>query len=512
VQQQAKRPVHEPPVVDLTLPPEQTYTFTKPPPKKRKSTENSQSDKQKRRKTERFEVRDYASHPGMLYTPWHIPDTSEFSLFAKKHRRKKATVLRMNRLENGFVKRVDGTETSIPGLLNHCKRVFWPAWTFHEAENPDDFERVKVVTSLRDPDKKLQGRNLGLHVDHEIAYLVCLMQTSKISLSKLLAESFGSVRHENRLRLMGALKWIHPYTLAALRTLRENKLEPLASQVVVADAEQKVATAVDIVCRRMGTTLETKRPTLIVVELKCGFDNYNRASCGQMGPPFADMSDTPEHQHQIQLAFTQLFFQKTFARVKVLALLMRVHSKGVNMTELPKSVSNRMNEALAAIKAPPRQLDFYKPGALHMPAVSYDPSRLYSSEWLKDYMQVEVGRIAQPCRTLGLAVIQNQWVRIVHIDATNATIQSVARSTVFRGVVWMRMDRPSELAFDVDLSLTLHDLAGKEVPRNVIRQAMNEWVDITSDTTSDILRSRLRRCLVKATAAAKNQRKVRMQD
>ena len=139
--------------------------------------------------------------------------------------------------------------------------------------------------SHRAADLKFQGISLGSHVDHEVSLLVKLLACYEIPLAPVLDSSREYPDHlPSRVvdLLRGARRWVHPYTLAALSALQANGLRPVDSQVVCADKRHEIGTMVDVVCYR--EVQKTKQ--IVLVELKCGFDNYHESYITMMQPPF----------------------------------------------------------------------------------------------------------------------------------------------------------------------------------------------------------------------------------
>lgn len=110
-----------------------------------------------------------------------------------------------------------------------------------------------------------------------------------------------------------------------LATLAHNDLEPLVSQRAVCDERLRVATAIDLLCLCRATS------TLVVVEVKCGYEsNHHAAFVGdddgqcRMAFPLRTLKDTPTNRHLVQLACTNELFRKGFVDAE------RLQSLGVD--------------------------------------------------------------------------------------------------------------------------------------------------------------------------------------
>tara|TARA_B100000575_G_scaffold79882_1_gene62576 strand:- start:966 stop:1493 length:528 start_codon:yes stop_codon:yes gene_type:complete len=110
----------------------------------------------------------------------------------------------------------------------------------------------------------------------------------------------------------GAFRKIqHCYTLTklVLAALEQQKLEPIVAQRVVISEAKRIATAADIVC------YDTANHSIVIVELKCGFDHGRRAPAETMDgnpctmkPPLSKVADCNLNRHLVQLAVTREMF------------------------------------------------------------------------------------------------------------------------------------------------------------------------------------------------------------
>jgi hypothetical protein len=137
---------------------------------------------------------------------------------------------------------------------------------------------------------------------------------------------------------------VYRLTKMVLSGLAARGLEPVTSQRCAISEKQRIGTAADIVAFHA----ETNR--LVLVELKCGYDNGRKAPaeiCGKpckMQAPLSRVSDCNVHRHLLQLCVTRQLFvteKTTLARIgelgvepEVDALLMYANDAGVEFYEL----------------------------------------------------------------------------------------------------------------------------------------------------------------------------------
>jgi hypothetical protein len=91
--------------------------------------------------------------------------------------------------------------------------------------------------------------------------------------------------------------------------------KPIASQLVVAYPEARIATKIDIVL------YDTRRDTLLIVEVKSGC-HYRRCTTkdGTLQHIRPIVNDSPLHQHQLQSLIGKLLFLKTYPHWSALSV------------------------------------------------------------------------------------------------------------------------------------------------------------------------------------------------
>ena len=156
-------------------------------------------------------------------------------------------------------------------------------------------------------------------------------------------------------------KAMHVYRLTkmVLSGLASRGLEPVIAQRAVISETHRVGTAADILA------YDKKANQLVVVELKCGFDNGRTAAAVKngkackMASPLSSASDCNVHRHLAQLTVTRdlLVREKdTLDRLgelglarEVGGLLMYANDEGVEFYELTEWWAKRAEKVLNAI-------------------------------------------------------------------------------------------------------------------------------------------------------------------
>jgi hypothetical protein len=121
----------------------------------------------------------------------------------------------------------------------------------------------------------------------------------------------------------------------AISALSEHKLQPVCAQRVVASAQHRIGTAADIVC------FDARRSTLVVVELKCGFDGGRKApaekggAACKMKAPLSKLPDCNVNRHMAQLAITwELLRREKLPLPLDRGVLLYVNDEGAEFFEL----------------------------------------------------------------------------------------------------------------------------------------------------------------------------------
>jgi hypothetical protein len=136
---------------------------------------------------------------------------------------------------------------------------------------------------------------------------------------------------------------LHPQSRMVIEVMDRHGYEAVQAQVPVGDLDIGLATACDSIWRHRVLGL------LILVELKKCETYYYTHETGMMEAPFEDQPNHTLNQHQLQLAFTKHLFEKTYNTRLDGAMVLRVHSKGVNHIPLVPWTTERMDAAVSRV-------------------------------------------------------------------------------------------------------------------------------------------------------------------
>jgi len=173
--------------------------------------------------------------------------------------------------------------------------------------------RAKRARLAAEEGQAMDGLALGIQVDTEMTEVTRLLQKHPgLHLSHFVQQDAMPLclqTEEDRDRFRKLVKHRRVYTDRLIKYLVGQKWRPVHAQLVVHNPRESIATKVDLVCQR-------DNGSLVVVELKCGFDGKALRSCTahKMLAPFHMLNDCPFHQHQVQLAFTYHMFCHSFMK------------------------------------------------------------------------------------------------------------------------------------------------------------------------------------------------------
>ena len=242
-------------------------------------------------------------------------------------------------------------QTPLKGLTPTLAKTFYPAYREPRASRgplaesklaPDARRAVREVTGLA-------GLELGTTVDREVTQWVRLIWNHGLQWAHVLPTAERPSPPLPRTLLDNAAECArlrhlqhnsNLYTRRFLRELANRQLVPVASQLCVGSLDARLGTAVDVVCalstgvQRLPEGRWLLRPgaTVVLLELKCGWEQTYQRYCGRMKAPLAHLTDSPEHQHQLQLLLTRILFERTYrgrGHAVSSAAVVRVHSAGV---------------------------------------------------------------------------------------------------------------------------------------------------------------------------------------
>lgn len=88
--------------------------------------------------------------------------------------------------------------------------------------------------------------------------------------------------------------------------------------------------------------------SIVVVELKCGFQSNCDAHSGNMRREMKEFTDCPRHQHALQVAFTHRLFRETHPALSKhsKAVVVRVVDAGVDYYEPSRRMVSAVKRAL----------------------------------------------------------------------------------------------------------------------------------------------------------------------
>ncbi len=125
---------------------------------------------------------------------------------------------------------------------------------------------------------------------------------------------------------------LHPYTKKAVAVMNEWKWRPIIAELTVYDPTIDIATKVDCVCLDANDDI-------VLVEWKCGMDNYICRGNGSMQGPLGRLySNCPLNQALVQLLFTQMFVENGYGVVPRKAYVVQIHSDGIEPYDIPSDM------------------------------------------------------------------------------------------------------------------------------------------------------------------------------
>lgn len=193
---------------------------------------------------------------------------------------------------------VDGVKVS--GVHRRIAKMFFPGYSYSGAKFGP-----KVEHTVKEDDGNLMGMALGSTVDREVTLIVTLLVESKTPLCDFMNKENRGI-DRNSVALAGWRVSMHDYTERFFRRIETLGWQPIGSQVACGSMKAMTGTAVDLVC------VDDRHGGIVLVELKCGFDRYLDRYKSYMSPPFANITDSPRYQFQVQMLVTKLLFECTY--------------------------------------------------------------------------------------------------------------------------------------------------------------------------------------------------------
>lgn len=236
------------------------------------------------------------------------------------------------------------------GVHPTIRKLFFPLYSYERA-TLGPFTASREQGSVKETRCK-PGVRAGLLVDTELKRTVNLFVKYKIPIqafsdhSKLVSYA-DKIKEQLTIKDHQLLKKKLSSAVSKIwQTCLKLNLSPEECQVGVGCASLKVATAVDLVC----TDVHNRK---VIIEIKTGFMHYyHRHTSTHMNVLTPKTTDSPYHQHMLQLLLTYQLYRTTFPSSKMGgAYVMRVDAVGVDILPLCDAVKSNAAKIFAAVRA-----------------------------------------------------------------------------------------------------------------------------------------------------------------
>lgn len=209
-------------------------------------------------------------------------------------------------------KSAERAELYVRGLLPKLKKVFWSSY---EYEKPV-YSALKKTGSVRG---KLGGLYRGDMVHHQLE----LCTNKGIEAAKIVYDG------------------LHSFTEKAILAMIQWEWRPIIAEMPVYNEATNVATKIDLVCL-------DKHEDIVLVEWKCGMENYLCKGNAEMDGPFKGLySNCPLNQAYVQLLFTKLFVERAYRVHIKKAYVVQIHTDGITPFPIPKEMLRIQDFTLA---------------------------------------------------------------------------------------------------------------------------------------------------------------------
>ena len=230
----------------------------------------------------------------------------------------------------------------VRGLCPTLAKFFFPLYS-RNAAKPAPNTSIRPQRS-RPLTKSISGLQLGRKVDEQVQAIgaFCiqhLLPPECFAVDIPPSENSCGAAYRQALIFYNGM---HDYTHRFFKTLTVHGLDLVAVQSVVGSSYYKVATAVDVVCRKRTDG------SLVIVELKTGYDRYYEHFCGRLLSPFETQVDSARNQHQLQLGFTAQLYASQHRR-DVSGYVFRIHRDGESIYPLESWVRENIRSDFEAI-------------------------------------------------------------------------------------------------------------------------------------------------------------------
>lgn len=193
----------------------------------------------------------------------------------------------------------------VKGLVPVLKRCFWKNYVYESSP----YKNLSTGVA-----NKYEGMARGSRVHEQLECYV----NSDMNMKEV-KRRFGRV---------------DPYFNKARLAMREWKWTPLIAELPIYDPGLGIATKTDMI----GVDDKGK---LILVEWKCGMDNYGkRGNAPMLGPLKTKFSNCPINQALVQLLFTRLLLQN-YGLYPEKSYVVQINSEGITPHALPKKMRDK---------------------------------------------------------------------------------------------------------------------------------------------------------------------------
>lgn len=206
------------------------------------------------------------------------------------------------------------------GLGPLLREFFWSDYDYHAATSKMSatLKKVRESTIRRDPllyAKGVGGQEVGKKVHDQLEDII--LQLESINVQHLLSNPL-----------------LHPYVPRIIALIGKMGWQAVATEYLVYEREVKLATKIDLVCRRVDYP-----STLILVELKIGYPSVSWNLGNAQIYPFEELCpNSPFHQACLQLMMGAEMFKRTAPSIWRNLELWTIHAAqdGISADPVPR--------------------------------------------------------------------------------------------------------------------------------------------------------------------------------
>ncbi|KAK3252044.1 hypothetical protein CYMTET_38602 [Cymbomonas tetramitiformis] len=191
------------------------------------------------------------------------------------------------------------------GVTRITHRLYYPKYNFKTALKGKGALAAHAPRDTATRSKRKDGRSHGRCVDREIARVT--KAYNRFVRSSAATRRACTTLPCFREFVRGERKATSDTARRLIAHLDGLGLVPIDAQVRVLDRTERVRTCVDLVCAR-----KRRVDSLVLVEVKCGFEGYVSLASGRMQFELRGVPDSPRNQHHLQLALTRELYARTY--------------------------------------------------------------------------------------------------------------------------------------------------------------------------------------------------------